>query len=504
MNSMAWLSLVILLAGGAAAQPARPAFQIADVHASSPGVREAGGFLPEGRYECQGLTMLKLIATAYNVATNLVVGGPDWLSTDRFDITARAASGQTSTAELRKMLQTLLADRFGLAVHEDRKEMPVYFLAVGQKGPKLKTAARSSPSECPSVEGDPDLNQRDCRAFSMADLSRILPQIAQNYVDRPVVDKTGLEGRYDFQLDWMSKANYLSAQAVGRPAVAVSDALEKLGLTLEPGTGPAPVIAVDHVNRAPAPEAGGSKTDALLPTEFDAAEVRPSKSKIRQGGLTALPSGQIEMMGYTLRELLWVAFDVKGDRLTGGPKWLDTERFDVIAKSREALSPHVLSGMLKTLLVREFKLETHTESKPVTVFALVPGRGEPKLQPGDASARSECKLRLAEKGRAYACQNTSMAQFVERLPDVAQAYFVHPFADLTGLEGGYDFVLTWTPKSRLPAAAPAQPAGGVGEASTPDGDVTVFGAIERQLGLRVEERKQPMPVIVVDHAEKNI
>jgi uncharacterized protein (TIGR03435 family) len=129
------------------------------------------------------------------------------------------------------------------------------------------------------------------------------------------------------------------------------------------------------------------------------------------------------------------------------------------------------------------------------VFALVAGKDSPKLKASDGGARSQCDLLVADTGRSYTCRNTTMAQLAERLPDVAQAYFTLPLVDLTELKGAYDFTLTWTPKIRGPRVQ-------VDQASTPAGGVTVFEAIERQLGLKVEERKYPLPLLVVDGAGK--
>jgi len=132
------------------------------------------------------------------------------------------------------------------------------------------------------------------------------------------------------------------------------------------------------------------------------------------------------------------------------------------------------------------------------VFVLVVGGGAPKLAASNGAARSECRLTMGGKGRVFGCQNTTMAELAQRLPDVAQAYFTYPLVDLTEMSGSYDFSLTWTPKNRLPRGARKN----TDEASTPDGDATVFEAVEQQLGLRIEERKHPMPVVVVDRAER--
>jgi uncharacterized protein (TIGR03435 family) len=513
-RALAGLSLVILLPHVALEQSSttqpstQPAFEMADVHTSAPGAREGCVFLPGGRFECHGATTLTLIATAYSVNTDLVLGGPDWLSADRIDITAKAPPGQASKEAILGMLQTLLADRFGLAVHDERKDMPVYLLAVGKKGPKLQPAANPSPPACPSVDGAPGLNHRACSAFTMADLSSLLPLAAMNYIDHQVVDLTGLTGAYDFQLDWTGKFAYVAAKAHsgGRRAVSIFDAIEKLGLKLEPGTRPTPVIVLDNVNRLATDDPRGAGKSPNVPTEFDVAEVRTSKPGETER-LTA-QNGRLEILSYTLRELMTVAFDVTGDTVTGGPKWLDTDRFDVIAKSPQVMSAHAMSGMLKTLIVQRFKLEIHSEDQPMPVFALVLGKRGPKLQQRELLlARSECKLSPVETGRAYVCQNITMAQLAERLPDVAGAYLIHPVVDLTGLKGAYDFTLTWTPRARLPGAASrggdiGQPPGGVVQASTPGGDLTIFEAIDEQLGLKLEERKHPMPVIVIDRAER--
>ena len=85
----------------------------------------------------------------------------------------------------------------------------------------------------------------------MADLSELLPQVARNYVDHPVVDKTGIEGSYDFPLDWMGKAAYLAAKSNpdGPMAVSMFDAIEELGLKLEPAKGPIQTLVIDHIEK---------------------------------------------------------------------------------------------------------------------------------------------------------------------------------------------------------------------------------------------------------------
>lgn len=486
-----------------------PAFEVADVHVSAPGTRERGGFF-SGRFDMRGATMLTLIAAAYNVDTGMVLGGPSWLDSDRFDVIAKAPSPTPPEDVQQAMLQALLADRFKLAIRRERKDMPVYFLEVGKKGPKLQPAAKPGDPDCPRVAGEPGLAHLGCHNYTMAALCELLPQVASFYADHPVVDRTGLTGSYDFQLDWMAKANYLAARknpGDGPQPVSMFDALEKLGLKLEAGTNPTPVIVVDSVNRTPTGNPPGVTAKIPdLPTEFEVAEVHPSKPGVTESG-SGLQNGRLDLHGFTLKQLISIAFDIPDNKLTGAPKWLDTDRFDVIAKAPKPVPEDAVREMLKKLIVERFKLVTHDEVQPMPVFALTIGKRSPKLKEADGTARSECKLSMEVKGRTYTCQNTTMAELAERLPQVAAAYIVHPMVDLTGLKGAYDFALVWTPRGRLPGIsgrggdAGAQ-AEGIAQASAPVGDLTVFEAIDKQLGLKLEERQHPMPAIVIDHLER--
>jgi uncharacterized protein (TIGR03435 family) len=158
-------------------------------------------------------------------------------------------------------------------------------------------------------------------------------------------------------------------------------------------------------------------------------------------------------------------------------------------------------------LVERFKLAIHNEEQPVPVYALVLGKHSPKLKEVDGSARSGCKVGVANGMRAYTCQNTTMAQLAEKLRNVAGGYLDHAVVDLTGLKGAYDFVLSWTPRGKFLRGAStggdtSQPSGAAPVAAEPAGDLTVFEAVDRQLGLKLAAQKHPMPVIVVDHADR--
>ena len=340
----------------------------------------------------------------------------------------------------------------------------------------------------------------------MAALAALLPSVAANFVNHPVLDETHLKGAFDFQLDWMGIGLYRRAKTNpdGPPAVGAFDAVEKLGLHLEPGTRPGAVVVVDSVNQTPTPNSEDVKPKIpAFPTEFEVAEVRPTKLLSVPGqpldplGQVNLENGRVTIMSATLEGLLTVAFDVDAKFLFGGPKWIEEDRFDIIAKTAPSVPFEALAGMLKTLLAERFKLVTHSEVRPVPVYVLEAGK-KPKLKESAGTARSDCKIVNTDR-RYFVCTNTTMAQFAERLPDVAAAYLHPPVLDFTEIRGAYDFQLYWTPKRLLsnPAAKAASDT-----APTPVEEVTVFEAVDKQLGLKLTEQKHPVPVVVIDKVER--
>src|SRR5580704_13950987 len=139
MRRSASLGIAMLLSGAAFGQSAvtKPSFDIADVHVSPRGswAKTAanaiqGGFLNAGRYELRRATMLDLIRTAYGLDADKVYGGPSWLDYDRFEVIAKAPP-TTRPETVKLMLQSLLADRFKLVVHQDTQPLPAYALSVG-------------------------------------------------------------------------------------------------------------------------------------------------------------------------------------------------------------------------------------------------------------------------------------------------------------------------------------------------------------------------------------
>jgi uncharacterized protein (TIGR03435 family) len=542
MRVFARVSVAGLLCVAAFSQvyTALPAFEIADIHASAhiwnPVMQ--GGILRAGRYELRQATMLDLIRTAYGVDTDTVFGGPAWLDWDRFDVVAKAPPA-TSPETVRLMLQRLLADRFKLVIHRDIKPMSGLVLTAGKAKPKLKEAAEDPGSTgCqaqPPPRPDPDVVPyigASCRGVTMAEFAAILRDLSSEYVAGPVVDSTGLKGAWDFDLKWTSKGPL----AAGRGGISLFEAVDReLGLRLQSQKIPMAVIVVESVNQKPSenPPGAGALLSPSSPAEFEVASIKPSRDDTPPPPPAAArqiqPGGRINWIGVPLRALITQAWDLDPDphaEIAGAPKWLDSARFDLVAKApaeatangRQIFSDD-LRMMLRALLVDRFGMETHFEERPVDAYTLVSAK--PKLKKADPANRPGCKIGPPQPPRdpgqgppplVTVCENVTMAQFADRLQDIARSYIRYPVLDATGIEGSWDFTLSFRP-APPPAGGPGRgaPKGGPpplgpgpeGDmAADPAGSISLFGAVEKQLGLKLQPHKRPMPVVVIDHIEQ--
>jgi uncharacterized protein (TIGR03435 family) len=230
---------------------------------------------------------------------------------------------------------------------------------------------------------------------------------------------------------------------------------------------------------------------------FEAAEVKPNKSGEARLAIDMQPGGRLVMHNVPMKILIMFAYHARPDAVTGGATglgWIESERYDVIAKASPDTKPDDLRRMVQTLLADRFKLAIHTEQKPTAVYALVPAKSGSKLQASDAAILSEqrCSPIEGAAGQKHVqCRHMTMAAWADNLQELSPRDFSIPVVDQTGLDGPFDFRLDWTPAARLPAAD-TDPAPGL----------TVFQAVEAQLGLRLESRRVPLPVIVVDRVER--
>ena len=480
--------------------PPAPVFRNVDIHTAVAGGRTQaiGRFRPGARYQASGLTMLELVVRAYAVADpDWVVGGPTWLGIDKFDIVAEVPS-EARSADMRPMLQALLADRFHLAVHNDKRPMPVYALTAA-KHPLLKESAGGE-SRCES--SGRDVTTIVCTNIDMEQFAHEFYDSASGYFDRPLFDKTGLGGKYDLTLHWTAFTR-VNGQAANRQPVtltAFNAVEEQLGLKVETRPEPVPVLAIDRVNRIPTPNAPGV-TDALRAsslTEFEVAEVRVHKPETPFKFATY--DNEADILGLSLRNLIAEAYGAHNEELAGGPKWVDTAPFDVIAKAPRKAPWENMQIMLQNLIEQRFKLTYHMENRPITAYALTLEKHTANLKPADPNSRSDCRKALRDGGMTFTCRNTSMAQFAEKARELTGDYPLLQIADLTRLTGGFDFAVTWTPSARTNPDGHGGDAGAV-EAATPTGQLTFFEALKKQLGLSLQQQKLPMPVMVIDHVE---
>jgi uncharacterized protein (TIGR03435 family) len=274
-----------------------------------------------------------------------------------------------------------------------------------------------------------------------------------------------------------------------------------------------PAIVVDSVNETPTENAPGvSKSLPPAPTEFEAASVKPNKSGAQMRRIQPKAGGRIEIENIPLKMLIGLAWDMdrEQDRIVGGPKWIDSDAFDIIAKTSEfpqnAPPPFdAVRVMVRSLLIERFKLATHKEEQQVTVWNFVVAKSGVKMKEADAANRPGCKPSMGDPASSgapminYVCQNTTMAQLVEGIRNVAGGYVDHPAVDMTGLTGAYDFTIKWTPRGALTGDGKAS---AEGAASDPSGGISFFDAIEKQLGVKMETGKKSMPVLVIDHVEQ--
>jgi uncharacterized protein (TIGR03435 family) len=499
-------------------------FEAADVHVSprsaNPNVQSLGGFARGGRYQFRNATMLDLIASAYGVEPDKVLGGPSWLETDRFDILAKAPVSVTTQAT-KLMLRSLLADRFKLVTHNEDKPMSAWVMTVTKPGPQLRQAAGAGPTNCNGQPGEPPNSVIACKNITMAVIAQALRQIEGATFDSPITDLTGLDGSWDFELKWTNRG---ALAAAGKDAIPIQEALEKqLGIKVEIQKRALPTLVVDSVNRKPTDNVPGiEKLVPTVATEFDVADLKPSApdSPLR-GGLQ--PGGRIDLQGFSLKQLILVAWGLvspnqnpggsAGD-LISGPKFLDTEHYDIVARapSDVALSgtdvdADTILAMLRTMLIDRFKIKFHTEDQPISVYALTAQKRDPRLKQADPASRSTCKRSVAANPSGLplatlTCQNTTLAQLAEKLPAMAPAYVDHPALDSSGLDGGWDFALSWTPRANFDGAQRGQaPNQGAPGASDPNGGLSLFEGVQR-LGLKLELQKHPYPVLVIDHMEQ--
>jgi len=241
----------------ALAQTERKNFEVATIKQSSINDnRFMFRGLPGGALTVVGVPLKMLIMMAYDVKAFQISSGPSWIATQRWDIEAKAegVQGQVPMAQLRPMLQGLIAERFRLSLHRETKKMPVFALIVAKNGPKL-TPHVGNPAQ-PGQRIRPGPGSLTVQQGNMAILAAQLSQ----QLWRAVIDKTGLQQEYDFTLKWTPESGQGGPESIGLPPESSAPprpdlngpsiftaVQEQLGLRLDSQKGPVEIIVIDHV-----------------------------------------------------------------------------------------------------------------------------------------------------------------------------------------------------------------------------------------------------------------
>ncbi|HWF09719.1 MAG TPA: TIGR03435 family protein [Bryobacteraceae bacterium] len=518
---------------GQSSEP-KPAFEAAEIRATAITNNNQGFNGPairRGIYQLRYATMVDLVAAAWGVDGEKVIGGPAWLEYDTFEVFARPPAG-TTVETAKPMLQALLADRFKLVTHSDTRGLPAFALKAGKRG-NMKQSDGSGPSGCTFVPptaapapGEPLLLTYNCRNITMAafaDGLRNFAAVATLYLSgRGVVDQTGLKGAWDFDLQYTPRNMGGGAGSIA--SITLADTLEKAGLRLEATTAPVPVVVIDGVNQKPTPNAPNVAELLRMPpppTEFEVAEIKPTDPDYKGTRLQVLPGGRVNVAGAPMKLMIEQIWGIQDDMIAGAPKWTETERFDIVAKapgSEADIDTDDLIAMLKALLIERFGIQMHTEERPANAYTLTAVK--PKMKKADPNTRTKWKEGPPPDGRdprdktpalsrLVTVQNMTMAQFAEKLQRIASGYIHSPVLDATGLEGGYDFTLNFSPVGLTRTQGPGRGGGPEGASSTagdgasdPNGAVSLFEAIDRQLGLRLQAQRRPVQMLVIDHIDE--
>jgi uncharacterized protein (TIGR03435 family) len=348
----------------------------------------------------------------------------------------------------------------------------------------------------------------------------IRPRLSSPIQNLPVSNSTGLEGGWDLDLQIPLR----TSESRGPANAAIIEAVEKVGLKIEMGSAPQPVLAVEHVDEQPSPNPPGVATSLppLPPPEFEVASVKWPCNDNHSAALRFEAGGRVTGICEPLMSLIRQAWNLPlwvGP--AGAPKWLADDsstkyNISIVAKAPAGVAPDpahnaqardVMNAMLRKLLIDRYKMKVHFEDRPVDAQTLVAVK--PKLTKADPAGRTGCARQNQHNvGRAtmvdLVCRNMTMAQFAEQLQGF-DSNIPYPVLDATGLQGAWDFTINYDVLASLNARFPQFSGRGTsadGQAVEPSGSLDLAQAIEKQLGLKLETHKRPQPVLVIDSMEE--
>jgi uncharacterized protein (TIGR03435 family) len=262
------------------------------------------------------------------------------------------------------------------------------------------------------------------------------------------------------------------------------------------------------------------------PPAFEVASVKRNTSVGDPFGIGFAPGGRFKATSVKLRQLIADAYSTAGPplpdaQISGGPNWIDSDRFDIVAKAAEdtpsgpvgpgPAAAQQMRLMLRTLLAERFKLTVHHETRELPIYALVMARSDGKLGPAFHKTEADCVAALAARGNASpipggpfcGIRNGPGRLILSAVPMPVLATTLsrsvgRTVVDRTGLTGNFDGNLEWTPDQMPPTPPPGAPPLPPIDPNGP----SIFTALQEQLGLKLESTKGPVDVLVIDHVEK--
>jgi len=234
-----------------------PAFEVASITPCKPGTPappgEHAGMVqftsPGGRFRASATTLVFLLEWAYGIQPSQHSGGPSWIDTDRYDVVAKA-EGNPTDDQMKLMLQTLLTERFQLKLHHEIKELPVYVISVGKTAPKLFPPKEG---EAHSLRVSPQMGpDQKVASYHVVATRFSLTQLTDTFarqLGRVIVNKTGLDGDFDFTLDLTPDDSRLSPLD---PSLLIDGMREQLGLTLKSQKEPVDFLVIDSAEKVAA------------------------------------------------------------------------------------------------------------------------------------------------------------------------------------------------------------------------------------------------------------
>lgn len=318
--------------------------------------------------------------------------------------------------------------------------------------------------------------------------------VCKFYLESPLVCASGVTGAdLKRRIEFITSNRVMHNLNVGRRMLLLTASVVALGLPI--------TIGIVHPSQGRA-----QSTAPRTPPSFEVASIKPSMVPEGSSTWDSSPAGSLRMKNQTLRACIRIAFGVKDNQISGGPKWLDSDRYNIDAKAATPAKDPQLLLMLQALLADRFKLSFHKETRESPGLVLVVAKNGLKIKPVQPSQNNQ----LNTRGGHMIAKGVSLAKLAQMLSNLMSS----PVLDDTHVASVFDFTLDWTLDASLasgpPTASPAEEAqrnplptsNTASVAADPSVGVSLLSALQDALGLKLEARKIPTEVLVIDHAEK--